>query len=385
MTRLPHSRLVGGFTLIELLCVIAIIGILAALLLPAVSQAGARAKRTACVNNLQETGVAFHAFAHDHASSFPMQVPVRDGGSQEFALSSSRAPGELSFAFRHFQPLASELVAPKILICPSDTRQRAANFAALGNENVSYFVAVNAEFGKTTSILAGDRNITNDWLEGRSVLRLDANNYVRWTHELHRFKGNLLFADGHVELSRGAALMVSANGSLSAADLVLPSARSEAFRNNPEASNDGGLRTLSAPPTRGVAHGSAVAPAGSGPTANALPPSSPAPPTARPTTNGTSHSTNSLIQAPATPPQSEMAMSAFDQQLKKSLQHAFKWGYLLLLFLLAAVAAFELWRRARKKNKRGGRRVVVKVIGPGRPSVSNSRRETFLHWPGGQR
>src|SRR5213078_4191879 len=64
-----------GFTLIELLVVIAIIAILAALLLPVLSQAGGRAKRVQCVNNLREAGIAFHVFAHDHGK-FPMAVPA---------------------------------------------------------------------------------------------------------------------------------------------------------------------------------------------------------------------------------------------------------------------------------------------------------------------
>jgi prepilin-type N-terminal cleavage/methylation domain-containing protein len=55
-----------AFTLIELLCVIAIIGILAALLLPALSRGKTRAQRIQCVSQLRQVGLGFHGFAHDH-------------------------------------------------------------------------------------------------------------------------------------------------------------------------------------------------------------------------------------------------------------------------------------------------------------------------------
>jgi competence protein ComGC len=207
--------------MVELLVVIAIIAILAALLLPAMNQGQGRAKRVQCLNNLKETGTAFHVFAHDHNGRFPMEVPTREGGSQELVQNAYHITGVFYFSFRHFQPLSNDLVNPKMLSCPTDiARQPALNFGLFKNDNLSYFIGVTAGYDKPNSILSGDRNITNDLAGNPSILRGSSAYPVRWTEELHRKKGNILLADAHVQ-----EVNHWSDGQLLTGDLFLPTAQ----------------------------------------------------------------------------------------------------------------------------------------------------------------
>jgi prepilin-type N-terminal cleavage/methylation domain-containing protein len=75
-TRVSTSR--HGFTLIELIVVVAIIGLLVALILPAVQSSRESARRIQCANNLRQIGMALHEF-HGVYEKFP----ISDAGRTE--------------------------------------------------------------------------------------------------------------------------------------------------------------------------------------------------------------------------------------------------------------------------------------------------------------
>ncbi len=73
-----YAKALGAFTLIELLTVIAIIGILTAILIPTVAQVRKQARSAACISNLRQIGTAMQNHVADYKT---LPVPDEDGGT----------------------------------------------------------------------------------------------------------------------------------------------------------------------------------------------------------------------------------------------------------------------------------------------------------------
>lgn len=165
----------SGFTMIELLVVVAIIGVLMGLLVPAVSRVREAASRVKCQSNLVQLGLAMHLY-HDTHQAFPLAYTGPDDWGWTVRLLPFFEHGNL---YRSLDPEATELevnafttLQLPLLLCPSD-RSPPVNsyFSGYGRSN---YVASEqvcgvgdpvhlGQFsdGVSNTILLGERSRTN--------------------------------------------------------------------------------------------------------------------------------------------------------------------------------------------------------------------------------
>jgi hypothetical protein len=189
----------SGVTWIDILVVVATIGLVAGLLLLMLAKSKARSSRIGCVNHLKQIGLGMRMFSNDHQDNFPWLVPGASGGSLEYS--------NFVEIFRHFLVVSNELSTPKVLACPNDTsRVKTTNWDKLSNGNISYFVGLDSNEGRPTSVLSGDRTLS---ISNRPVLGLmlvTSNSQPRVLPGVHSRAINLAFGDGSAqEMTEAAA------------------------------------------------------------------------------------------------------------------------------------------------------------------------------------
>jgi prepilin-type N-terminal cleavage/methylation domain-containing protein len=210
------GKLGAAFTLIELLVVIAIIAILAALLLPALGKAQAKAKRTACLSNMRQVGFALYMYDSDNA-----KLPNPDD-NQTFDFNNQFAVDNPLRAIRPYIGAKNLDQKTPVYICPTARPSKKAGYIPTAMSSTAMLISqlvLNKGMSKMrnparTVVVQENYCLMNAfWYEPEGVGDI----YTQWHtytassdnewdgikrehyNNLHEEGGNLISCDGHAE------------------------------------------------------------------------------------------------------------------------------------------------------------------------------------------
>jgi prepilin-type N-terminal cleavage/methylation domain-containing protein/prepilin-type processing-associated H-X9-DG protein len=113
-----------AFTIVELLVTITIIGLLAALLLPALGRSKEQAKLTHCLSNLHQVGAAFEMYRDDQGDRFPEQAidwtAWQYGGGDPSWTKLQTVYPDVDLVAATNRPLWIYIRTPEVFHCPAD-------------------------------------------------------------------------------------------------------------------------------------------------------------------------------------------------------------------------------------------------------------------------
>lgn len=191
-----------GFTLIELLVVIIVVGVLASLILPAISSTKENAKRMACLNNMRQIYIGLEMYAQDHDGKMPgyptelfEMNPTWQGYSDCIISRTLQKVGSIvivNFGFLY----SSYIDDPNVFNCPANpVKDFAKKFITQDSLRTSYIFTAYRDF--TGLNQAGSMVITSDFNPDNSFLRLQMEPGKYATNHLTGY--NKLYGDGHIE------------------------------------------------------------------------------------------------------------------------------------------------------------------------------------------